>query len=80
MLERVDKILLEDIIDAIAEAATPTTAGQRLNVVMKLDIETLECRAILASQKIFSHPKVAIPYLLIEWYYVLDAHHNLYYG
>ena len=36
-------------------------------IVLKIDIESFECRVISGSQNIFRNEEVYIPYILMEW-------------
>ena len=41
----------------------------RIPIVMKMDIETYECRALLGSPDIFQNDKIFIPYFVMEWFF-----------
>ena len=72
--EDVNAILLSDIIDDIVKISdvTKTYKMKKMAVVIKIDIESFECRAFLGSPKIFSNPRVYIPYIVMEWTYLLQ--------
>ena len=69
--EDVDAILLRNVIDDIVKVVGVKGKSKRRKtpVVIKIDIETFECRAFLGSPKIFSHPHIYIPYIVMEWTY-----------
>ena len=62
----VKSALLSDIVDTIVEEAE-----EKINIVMKLDIEGHECRAILGSEETFmesaNNDFYFIPMIVMEW-------------
>jgi FkbM family methyltransferase len=68
--ERVHTILLTDVIDAINEKNYPRSSSKRLPVVLKIDVESYECRAFLGSPDLLSDPRAYIPYVIMEWAYL----------
>lgn len=58
-------MLLSDIIDQIEMSNVKQSV---VNVVMKMDIEGNECRAIMGSQSVFGKGNsVDIPIIIMEW-------------
>ena len=61
-LETSSTVLLQDILLTIISRNEEKT----VNIVLKVDIELMECKAFLGSPKLFEFP-AKIPYILIEW-------------
>ena len=68
--EVVNSVLLSDIFGLISQLrkGKPTTT-----VIMKVDIETFECKAFLGSPKIFEDPEIFIPYVVMEWHFLSQS-------
>lgn len=67
--QTVKSVLLQDILDSMFPDKRPTS-GEKPVVIMKLDIETFECRALLGSPELFSPSQpYFVPYLVMEWYF-----------
>lgn len=61
----VKSALISDIIDTIIETRP---RGEKVNIVMKMDIEGHECRAILGSEESFlDNDSYFIPSIVMEW-------------
>ena len=62
----IQTVLLSDILQAIKVASNPK------KLIMKIDIELYECRAILGSQDIFNNVhKFQITAIIMEWMFIL---------
>ncbi len=61
-------VLLSDVIHDIL--GHPQYENKKtVTLIMKLDIESYECRTIIGSRQIFDHPRLYIPYIVMEWRY-----------
>ena len=40
---------------------------EKVTIVIKMDIESFECRALLGSTQIFQDPRLFIPYIVMDW-------------
>ena len=57
-------ILLSDVFEDIANYVE---TNEKIPVILKMDIEAFECRAILGSKSVFDNHKFFIPYIIMEW-------------
>ncbi|TRY79951.1 hypothetical protein TCAL_06553 [Tigriopus californicus] len=67
-LEQIQSVLLSDVIKHIQFNKRQT---ENLTIIMKVDIESYECRAFLGSPLVLNstHSGFYIPYVVMEWTY-----------
>ena len=71
--EELDAILLSDIVNDIIDKRFGQgiiPGSGRIPVILKIDIEHFECRALLGSPWIFTEANIFIPYIVMEWTYL----------
>lgn len=68
--EAIHTILLTDIIDAINKKDYPRSGDKRLPIVLKIDVESYECRAFLGAPGLFDDAHAYVPYVIMEWAYL----------
>ena len=74
--QRVKSVLLQDILDNMF---ADKTRRDKPVVIMKLDIETFECRALLGSPDLFSlQQPYYVPFLVMEWYFATKNEEDKY--
>ena len=65
--ETISTILVQDLLDELVQ----TNPNKIITIVIKMDIETFECRAILGSEEILKNGKIFIPAIFMEWHFAL---------
>ncbi len=64
--EFVDAVTLQDVFDFV-HSDFYVDGGKKINVVLKIDVETYECRAFLGSKFLFDDPRFFIAFIVMEW-------------
>ncbi len=63
-------MLLSDVFDAIyhdERSQGLLSRREKVVVVMKMDIEGFECRALLGSPSVLTDSRFFVPYIIMEW-------------